>query len=70
MQNEGEVAGQGGTSAYLIVRSKVKDAINQKGLNSGEEAIEELNKQVTMLIDKAAERAQANKRKTLKASDF
>ena len=56
--------------AYLIVRSKVKEAISQRGLNSGEEAIEELNKQVNELIDAAAERAKANKRKTMKASDF
>ena len=59
-----------GGDTTLIVRSKVKEAINQRGLNSGEEAIEELNKQVDKLIEEAAERAKGNKRKTLKACDF
>jgi histone H3/H4 len=70
MANEEVAKGQEVGAAYLIIRSKVKEAINQKGFNSGEEAIEELNKQVMRLIDRAAERAEANKRKTLKACDF
>jgi histone H3/H4 len=54
----------------LVVASKVKDVIKEKGLQTSGEAIEALNKRVLALVEEAISRAQANKRATVKAQDL
>ncbi|MCY3414105.1 MAG: DUF1931 domain-containing protein [Candidatus Heimdallarchaeota archaeon] len=52
-----------------IVQSKVRAYIKDKGLNTGGDALEALDKAMAKLIDAAAARAKANDRKTLMAKD-
>lgn len=54
----------------LVVASKVKEVIKDKGLQTAGEAIDALNKRVLALVEEAVARAQANKRATVKAQDF
>ena len=54
----------------LVVSSKVKEAIKSKGLNTAGDAAEGLNKVVSMMVERAAERAKSNGRKTVRAVDF
>ncbi|HZX19409.1 MAG TPA: hypothetical protein VFF13_00150 [archaeon] len=54
----------------LVVGSKVKDAIKSAGCNTAGDAVDGLNDVVSMLVKKAAERAKANGRKTVRAVDF
>jgi histone H3/H4 len=53
----------------LLVQSKVRKYIKGKGLNTGGETLEALDKRLGSLIDDAAARAKANDRKTLMAKD-
>ena len=53
----------------LVVGSKVKEAVKSAGMNTGGDFAEGLSKEVSMLISKAVERAKANGRKTVRASD-
>lgn len=52
-----------------IVQSKVRSYIKSKGLNTGGDTLDALDKVMIGLIDEAAERAKANDRKTLMAKD-
>ncbi|MCX6339647.1 MAG: hypothetical protein NTX71_06975 [Candidatus Aureabacteria bacterium] len=54
----------------LVVASKVKAYIKQKGCNTSAESIEELSKRVQMILDMAIKRTGANGRKTVKAQDL
>jgi len=54
----------------LIVASKVKAYIKSKGYMTSGDAIEGLNEEVYRLIDKAVERTAANKRSTVRSTDF
>ena len=54
----------------VLVGSKVKSAIREKGLNSSGDVLEGLNHLVHWYIDQAAKRAGENKRKTVRAHDF
>lgn len=54
----------------LLVASKVKEAIKDKGCNTSGDAIDALNGWVHWLIEQAAKRADANGRKTVKGHDF
>jgi histone H3/H4 len=54
----------------LVVASKVKAYIKQKGCNTSAESIEELSKRVQTIIDMAVKRTNANGRKTVKAQDL
>jgi histone H3/H4 len=54
----------------LVVASKVKAYIKQKGCNTSAESIEELSKRVQMILDMAIKRTSANGRKTVKAQDL
>jgi histone H3/H4 len=56
----------------LFVKSKVREYIKAKELNTGSEVLdgEVLNSIVTELLDKAVVRAQKNGRKTVKARDL
>lgn len=54
----------------LIVGSKVKAILKDAGCNTGGDALEGLNHWIHWLIDQAANRADANGRKTVRAHDF
>ena len=53
----------------LLVQSKVREYIKKKGLNTGGDSIEALDKRLARFIDDACSRAKANDRKTLMAKD-
>ena len=61
MANEKEV---------LIVTSKTKGYIKEKGYQSSGDAMEALNEKIYELIDKALERTKENKRSTVRPHDF
>ncbi len=54
----------------LVVGSKIKDAIKKEGCNTAGDAVEALSEHVGWLVKKAAERAKANGRKTVRGVDF
>jgi histone H3/H4 len=54
----------------LVVRSKVREIAKKKKMNLGADAAEALSKEVAHLVDKAAERAKANRRTTIKGRDI
>jgi hypothetical protein len=54
----------------LVVASKVKAYVKNKGMMSSSDAVEALNCQVYDLLDQAIARTQANKRSTLKPQDL
>jgi histone H3/H4 len=53
----------------LVVASKVKAIVKEKGLQTSSDALDALNKRVHALIEDAVERAKANKRSTVKPQD-
>ena len=54
----------------LVVASKVKAIIKDKGLQTSGDSLDALNKRVHALLDDAVARAQANKRATVKPQDI
>jgi len=54
----------------LLVGSKTRAALKAKGVNVGAGALDALNAIVHWHIDQAAERAAANRRKTVRSHDF
>ena len=54
----------------LVVGSKVKEAIKAAGCNTAGDAVDALSAVVALKIKKAAERAKANGRKTVRGLDF
>ena len=52
----------------LVVRSKIKDFA--KGMNVSGDFAEALSKEVEVLVNKACERAKANKRSTIQPRDL
>ncbi|PIU58409.1 MAG: hypothetical protein COS89_00560, partial [Deltaproteobacteria bacterium CG07_land_8_20_14_0_80_38_7] len=50
----------------LVVVSKVKEYIKEKGLQTSETAVDSLSDAVRELLDKAVKRAQDNGRQTIK----
>ena len=54
----------------LVVGSKVKEAIKSEGCNTAGDAVDGLNEVVAWYVKKAADRAKANGRKTVRAVDF
>lgn len=53
----------------MLVGSKVKAYIKSKGGKTSGELLDELNKHVSMMLDRAVERSKGNKRTTVKAQD-
>ena len=53
----------------LVVQSKLKQAIKKKGCNTSAESVKAFSKVVEDTIARAAMRAKANGRKTIKATD-
>ncbi len=54
----------------LVVGSKVKDAIKAEGCNTAGDLTDALSAEVAGLVKKAAARAKANGRKTVRAADL
>lgn len=54
----------------LVVKSKVREYAKKKKLNLGGDAAEALSREVVRLVDRAAERAKANRRSTIKGRDI
>ena len=54
----------------LVVASKVKSVIKEKGLQTSSDALDALNKRVLSILEEAVVRAQANKRSTVKPQDI
>jgi len=54
----------------LIVGSKVKAYIKEKGCKTAGDTLEALSQLVANCLDKAVERAKANKRATVKPQDL
>lgn len=54
----------------LLTVSRVKDAVKELEMRSGDEFITALNETVYKVIKASAERAKANGRQTLKAEDI
>ncbi|MHA2097496.1 MAG: hypothetical protein ACW99A_02310 [Candidatus Kariarchaeaceae archaeon] len=53
----------------LIVQSKVRAYVKGKGLNTGGDAMDALDKSFQMALDAAIKRAKGNDRKTLMGRD-
>ncbi len=54
----------------LVVVSKVKEYVKEKGLQTSETAVDALSAAVRELLDKAAARAKDNGRQTIKDRDI
>lgn len=54
----------------LVVKSKVRQYAKKKKMNLGGDAAEALNREIARLVDRAAERAKANRRTTIKGRDI
>ena len=54
----------------LVVVSKIKEYVKEKGLQTSETAVEALSEAVRELLDKAVKRAQGNSRQTIKDRDI
>ena len=54
----------------LVIKSKVRQYAKKKKMSFGGDAAEALSKEVTRLIDRAVERAKANRRSTIKGRDI
>jgi len=54
----------------LVVGSKVKEYIKSRGCKNSSEVIEAANAAVAEMLERACERAAANKRATVRAQDF
>jgi len=54
----------------LVVASKVKAVIKEKGCQTSSDALDALNKKIHDMLAEAVSRAQANKRSTVKPQDI
>jgi len=54
----------------LVVASKVKAVIKEKGCQTSSDALDALNKKLHDMLVEAVSRAQANKRSTVKPQDL
>jgi hypothetical protein len=54
----------------LVVKSKVRDYAKKKKMSFGGDAAAALSKEVACMIDRAIERAKANRRSTVKGRDI
>ena len=59
-----------GAKEVLVVASKVKAHIKDKGLMTSADAIEALSDKVYALLNDAAKRTKANRRSTVKPQDL
>jgi len=54
----------------FCVKKAVSDFVHKQGLNIASDAYAAINKAIEEMIEAAAKRAKANKRKTIMAHDF
>ena len=54
----------------LVVKSKVRELAKKKKMNLGGDAVQALTKEVSRLVERAAERAKENRRSTIKGRDI
>ena len=54
----------------LVIASKVKAYLKEKGMNSSSDIPEALSKEVEKLLDRAAERCKEHNKKTVGARDI
>ncbi len=54
----------------LVVKSKVRALAKKKKMNLGGDAVDALTKEVVRMVDRASERAKANRRSTIKGRDI
>ena len=54
----------------LIVKSKVRAVAKRKKMNLGGDAVAALDREVSRLVDRAADRAKQNRRSTIKGRDI
>jgi hypothetical protein len=54
----------------LVVASKMKAYIREKGMMSSSDAVEAIHEQVYKMLDAAIERAKANRRSTVRPQDL
>ena len=54
----------------LLVQSKIREYIKKKGLNTGGDALDAIEKSLKEILDKAIKRATENGRKTLMGKDI
>ncbi len=54
----------------LVVGSKVKAYVKEKGLHTSGDFVEALSNEVAALLDKAVSRCQGNKRSTVRPTDL
>ena len=62
--------GGGSSSSGMVVASRVKEAFKAHGCNTGGDAMGAMNALAESAVSDAVARAQANGRKTVRASDF
>ncbi len=62
--------GGGGKREILVVGSKVKEYVRGKGLMASGDLLQAISDEVHDLIDRAANRTQANKRSTMRPQDL
>ncbi|MBI2971141.1 MAG: hypothetical protein HYY37_01835 [Candidatus Aenigmarchaeota archaeon] len=53
----------------LVVKSKVRELAKKKKMNLGSDAADAISKEVHRMVERAAERAKANRRSTIKGRD-
>ncbi len=58
-----------GAKEMLLIGTKVKNYVKAKDLMSASDVLDELNKAVYALLDRAVARAKANGRKTVQGRD-
>ncbi len=54
----------------LVVKSKVRALAKKKKMNLGGDAVDALTKEIVRMVDRASERAKANRRSTIKGRDI
>jgi len=54
----------------MVVQSKVKEYLADKGFRSSSDVVDSLSAQVAGILDSAAERCKANGRSTVRGSDL
>ena len=59
-----------GVIKMYVVKSKVRDYIRKKKMSFGGDAADALSKEVQRIVDRAVERAKANRRSTIKGRDI
>ncbi|MCX6819465.1 MAG: hypothetical protein NT129_05725 [Candidatus Aenigmarchaeota archaeon] len=57
-------------TGILVVKSKVREYAKKKKMSFGGDAADALSKEVARIVDKAIERAKANRRSTIKGRDI